>query len=200
MLVKRWRLLKPHSSECLWETFLNHYNDVIMDAIASQITSLTIVYSTVYSDADQRKHQSCASLAFVRGIHRGPVNSLHKWQVTRKMFPFDDVIMFVLVSVKSMPRTSLNMNHRTGKLCWKQYLCTGFLWPRYDDVMKWKHIPRYWPFVRGIHRSLVDSPHKGRWRGTSLFSLICAWTSGRLNTRDAVHLRRHRAHYGVIVM
>ena len=70
-----------------------HYCDVIMGAIASQITSLTIVYSTVYSDADQRKHQSSASLAFVRGIHRGAVNSPHKWPVTRKMFPFDDVIM-----------------------------------------------------------------------------------------------------------
>ena len=70
-----------------------HYNDVIMGVIASQITSLTIVYSTVYSDADQRKHQSSASLAFVRVIHRGPENSPHKWPVTRKMFPFDDVIM-----------------------------------------------------------------------------------------------------------
>ena len=72
---------------------LIHYNDVILDAIASQITSLTIVYSTVYSDADQRKHQSSASLAFVRGIHRWPVNSPLKWPVTRKMFSFDDVIM-----------------------------------------------------------------------------------------------------------
>ena len=70
-----------------------HYGDVIMNAIASQITSLTVVYSTVYSDADQRKHQSSASLASVRGVHRGPVNSTHKWPVTRKMFPFDDVIM-----------------------------------------------------------------------------------------------------------
>ena len=70
-----------------------HYADVIMGAIASQITSLTIVYSTVYSGAEQRKHQSSASLAFVRGLHRGPVNSPHKWPVTRKMFPFDDVIM-----------------------------------------------------------------------------------------------------------
>ena len=70
-----------------------HYNDVIMGAIASQITSLMIVYSTVYSDADQIKHQSSASLAFVRGIHRGPVNSPHKWPVTPKRFPFDYVIM-----------------------------------------------------------------------------------------------------------
>ena len=64
-----------------------------MGAMASQITSLPIVYSTVYSDADQRKHQSPASLAFVWGIHRGPVNSPHKWPVTQKMFPYDDVIM-----------------------------------------------------------------------------------------------------------
>ena len=64
-----------------------------MGAIASQITSLTIVYSTVYADADQRKHQSSASLAFVREIHQGPVNFPHKWPVTRKMFPFDDVII-----------------------------------------------------------------------------------------------------------
>ena len=70
-----------------------HYNDVKMRAMASQITSLTIVYSTVCSSADQRKHQSSASLAFVLGIHRWPVNSPHKKPVTRKMFPFDDVIM-----------------------------------------------------------------------------------------------------------
>ena len=78
---------------CSLAAWCHHYYDVIMDAIASQITSLTIVYSTVYSDADQSKHQSSASLAFVREIHRGPVNFPHKWPVTRKMFPFDDVIM-----------------------------------------------------------------------------------------------------------
>ena len=64
-----------------------------MDAMTSQITSLTIVYSTVYQGARGRKHQSSTSLAFVREIRRGPVNSPHKWPVTRKMFPFDDVIM-----------------------------------------------------------------------------------------------------------
>ena len=65
-----------------------------MGAIASQITSLAIVNSAFYSGADQRKHQSSASLAFVQGIHRGPVNSQHKWPVMQNMFPFDDVIMF----------------------------------------------------------------------------------------------------------
>ena len=64
-----------------------------MGTLASQITSLTIVYSALYSSADQSKHQSSASLAFVWRIHRGPVNSPHKWPVTRKMSPFDDVIM-----------------------------------------------------------------------------------------------------------
>ena len=72
-----------------------HYNDVIMSAIASQITSLMIVYSTVYTGVDQRKHQRSASLAFATGIHRWPVNSPHKGPVTRKMFPFDDIIMLI---------------------------------------------------------------------------------------------------------
>ena len=76
-----------------------HYGDVIMETIASQITSITSVYSTVYSDADQRKHQSSVSLAFVRRIHREPVNSPHKWPVTRKMFPFDDAIMKLAASL-----------------------------------------------------------------------------------------------------
>ena len=67
----------------LWS---QHYSDVIMNMMASQITIVSIVYSTVCSGADQRKHQSSASLAFVRGIHRWPVNSQHKWPVTRKMF------------------------------------------------------------------------------------------------------------------
>ena len=79
-----------------WQICPIHYNDVIMTTIASQITSLAVVYSTVYSDADQRKHQSSASLAFVWGIHRGPVNSPHKGPVTRKTFPFDDIIMICL--------------------------------------------------------------------------------------------------------
>ena len=80
-------------TDCDFILAFSNYNDVIMSAIASPITSLTIVYSTVYSDADQRKHPSSASLAFVLGIHRRPVNSPHKGPVAWKMFPFDDVIM-----------------------------------------------------------------------------------------------------------
>ena len=75
----------------------SHYSDVIMGAMASQITSLTIVYSTVYAGTDQRKHQSYASLAFVREVHRWPVDSPHKGPVTQKNLPFDDVVMFYSV-------------------------------------------------------------------------------------------------------
>ena len=77
-----------------WTFLCLHYNDVIMSAMASQITSGSIVYLTGCSGTDQRKHQSSAPLAFVRGIHRWPVNSPHKGPETRKMFPFDDVIMW----------------------------------------------------------------------------------------------------------
>ena len=69
----------------------------------------------------------------------------------------------------------------------------------YDYVIKWKHFPRYWPFQRGIHRSPVNSPHKGRWRRALMFSLICAWLNRWVYNREAGDLRRNRAHYDVIV-
>ena len=81
---------------CAHNQCSSHYSDVIMSAMASEITSITIVYSSVYSGADQRKHQSSASLAFVRKIHWSPVNSPHKGPVTRKIFPFDHIIMVII--------------------------------------------------------------------------------------------------------
>ena len=107
---------------CFTGTGAIHYSDVIMTTIASQITSLTIVSSTVYSGADQSKHQSSASLAFVWGIHRGPVNSPHKWPVTPKMFPFDDVIMHMVppvllaseVTLKHMGKSSNTRPQQTS--------------------------------------------------------------------------------------
>ena len=80
------------------------YNDIIMGAIASQITSLTIANSTVYSEADQIKYHSSASLAFVQGIPQEPVNYLHKWPVMQKMFLFDDVIMKYLIIGQRLSR------------------------------------------------------------------------------------------------
>ena len=70
----------------------------------------------------------------------------------------------------------------------------------HDDVIKWKQFPRYWPLVREIHRSPIDSPHKCQWRGALMFSLICAWMHGWANNRDGDHLRRPRAHYDITVM
>ena len=71
---------------------------------------------------------------------------------------------------------------------------------KYDDIIKWKHFPRYSPFVRGIHRSPVNSTHKDQWRGDLMFSLICTWTHGHANNRDAGDLRHHRTHTGVTVV
>ena len=98
-------LLKKHSID---------YDDVIMDTMASQITSLTIVYSIVYSGIDQRKHESSASLAFVWGINRGPANSPHKGPVTWKMFPFDDVIMWPVI------RDTMTVIWRRRNEVWKK--------------------------------------------------------------------------------
>ena len=67
-------------------------------------------------------------------------------------------------------------------------------------VIEWKHFPRYWLFVRWIHRSPVNSPHKGQWRGALMFSFICAWMDDWVNNREAGDLRRHRAHYDVTLM
>ena len=151
--------------------FCYHYDDVIMGTIASQITSHTIVYSTVYSGADQSKHQSSASLAFVWGIHRGPVNSPHKWPVTRKMFPFADVIMILPAwgliiraysrSAPSQWETALLLYRRLPLAGHKPRISRGLIILsssfQHYDVIKWKHFPRYWSFVREIHRSTKAS-------------------------------------------
>ena len=73
-------------------------------------------------------------------------------------------------------------------------------WSYHNDVIKRKQFPRYWPFERGFHRWPVNSPYNGQWHGALVFSLICAWINGWVNTHDAGNLRRHRAHYNVTVM
>ena len=143
----------------------NNYNDVIMGAIASQITSLTIVYSIVYSGADQRKHQSSASLAFVRGIHREPVNSPHKWPVTRKMFPFDDVIMLRWRrSVFSCHKFNLNIANSGAELVKLWTLCNS----PYQDTSWTLHLLSFitvTPVTVTIMASQIT--------GTGLFVTIC---------------------------
>ena len=120
-----------------WNQSLNplrvHYSDVI----ACQITGLTIVYSTVYSRADQRKHQSFTSLAFVRGIHRGPVNSPHKWTVTRKMFPFDDIIMCIYLGIHTEMVTFSITSHMEMEQGVEVILSTGRQSPTQYTVKVW---------------------------------------------------------------
>ena len=79
-------------------------------------------------------------------------------------------------------------------------LVLQYIHTMHDDVIKWKHFPRYWPFVQGIHRSPVNSPHKDQWRGAVMFSLICTRINGWVNNGEAGDWRRHRAHYDVTVM
>ena len=118
-ILAAWHGTLSASLALLWW----HYNDVIMGPTASHITSLTIVFSTVYSDAGQRKHQSSASLAFVWGIHRGPVNSPHKWPVTRKMFPFDDVIVGIHRWPVDSPHKRLEIKKNEEIICWLKKRC-----------------------------------------------------------------------------
>ena len=102
--------------------------------------------------------------------------------------------------------TNIDRSFRHCRIGWHLALLhwnitTVHLWNHtHDDVIKWKHFPRHWPFVRGIHRSPVSSPHKGQWRGALMFSLICVWINDWVNNREAGDLRRYRAHYDVTVM
>ena len=144
------RFLEIVAAEIIW-----HYDDVIMGTIASQITSLTSIYSTVYSDADQSKHQSSASLAFVCGIHRGPVNSPHKWPVTRKMFPFDDVIMG--------SRTSLVRWYIIGTFA--EISNTTIL--GWNNTLKWRHNGCVDDSNHQLHDCLLNHLFRHRWKKTS---------------------------------
>ena len=250
-----------------------HYDDVILGAMASKITSLTIVYSTVYSGADQSKHQSSASLAFVWGISPGTGEFPAQMASNKEIFPFDDVIMILPIwarygvfIVNSMTEFFFYLCHNVSCIDSNIIICLTLLGPynetrvkqyadywilyiyiyvamtlfsvnpffrflnavilgfvlltltviprgsrqlnfvqiygfsSHDDVIKRKHFPHYWPFVRGIHRWPVNSPHKGRWRGALMFSVICAWFNGWVNTREAGDLRRHRSHCDVTLM
>ena len=87
---------------------------------------------------------------------------------------------------------------RDINICTRQ--CNRSWYTSHDDVIKWKHFPRYCPFVRGIHRSPVNSPHKGQWRGALMFSFICVWIIGWVNNRETGDMRRYRAHCDVSVM
>ena len=141
-----------------------------MSAMAPQITSLPIVYSTLYSGTDQRKHQSSASLDFVRGMHQWSVNSPHKGPVTRKMHPFDDVIMFFCTLFQyhfeqcHVILSSISLHYRKWfvTINYGQNNKTTAHW----CLDLWNHrqldysINSFWPFVKRIYRWPVGSLHK----------------------------------------
>ena len=264
-----------------------------MSAMASQIISVSIVCSTVCSGADKKKTSKLRALAFVRGIHRWPVNSQHKgpetwknvsiswrhhailtvchmrcsrdaakWKCTDEFVLFihsvfqyfflywNDMPQFTNVSkVRSLYTRQVRFGDIQDSTCpsvrpsvawFSEHYCFGisvpnliyifpmplswslvifvlkgiiiyiyiyffftskywsktwrpswlqmynfFLFFFHDDVIKWKHYLRYWPFVRGIHQSPMNSPHKSQWRGALMFSLICAWMNGWVNTHEA---------------
>ena len=123
------------------------------------------------------------------------------------------------------PVQNVNQDHHYLEILWNEYIslfsqlcfCTSAdgiaLWSTvissgtmianpgsHGDVIKWKFFPGYWPFVRGIHRSPMDSPHKGQWHGALMFYLICAWTNGWAYNRDTGDLSRYHSHYDVTAM
>ena len=101
------------------------------------------------------------------------------------------------VPIESMP-TELNwLRTQIRKVTW---VCGWVFCLKNDNVINWKHFPRYWSFVVGIHRWPVNSPHKGQWRGALMFSLTCARINSWVNNREAGDLKHHRAHYDVTVM
>ena len=107
--------------------------------------------------------------------------------------------IFQIVKVDHIRCDDKNMKTIYSAYHWDDWsLIVLYSW--HNDVIKWKHFPRYWPFVWGIHRSPVNSPHKGQWRGTFMFSLTCVWINGWINTSESGDLRRYRAHYDVNVM
>ena len=131
----------------LVEKSSKNYNDVIMSPKASQITSLSIVCPTVYSGADQRKHQSSASLALVRGIHRWPVNSPHRGPVTRKMFPFDDGVVICGLVCRYQTTTKHNKTICPVLRTYSIVVIIVRFWPtEYKCICKYIYNEDFFPF------------------------------------------------------
>ena len=158
---------------------------------------------------------------FVRGIHRSPVEYSDKgqWrgalifskqrlskQANRQWFETPSRSLWRHCNGRRVMLTKKCDNSDQKRLAeaydgWELIWWVGNqLEINHDDVIKWKHFPRYWPFVRGIHRSPVISPHKGQWRGALMFTLICARINGWVNNGEAGDLRRNRPHHDAIVM
>ena len=183
------------------------------------VVTVSMMDFTVASQWARWRLKSPASRLLIQPLCEefSPVNSTHKWPVTRKMFSIwwrhhefsvarwskrcEIGITYALnpIWIHEVPMPNMYETDTSSPTGTHQHLaCFNSL--AHDDVIKWKHFPRNLPFVRGIDRSPVNSPHKGQWRGALMFSLICVWINDWVNNREDGQLRRYRAHYDVIVM
>ena len=133
-------------------------------------------------------------------LHHTVINKFaYSLQATFDCYHFISSYVHIGLNLSLSPH-STHVKMYTGVLSWYR-LCHHWCHQRlHDYVIKWKHFPYYRPFVWGIHRSPVNSPHKGQWRGALMCPLICAWKNGWVNNHEAGDLRRHHAHCDVIVM
>ena len=143
----------------------------------------------------------------------GPLDSPHKWPAIQECGKRFHVMASIMQYRVTLCRVVMRVDYVI--IAWARfqqshcYVNPNCTWSAsrlyntrsgHDDVITWKHFPRYWPFGRGIHWSPVHSPHKGQWRGALMFPLICARRNQCANNREAGDFRRHRALYDVIVM
>ena len=153
---------------------------------------------------DLKKYSWCIPVQKeIKPIIWGAAITPEPWNRQQCWFIFEDPNVRVARLLESLA-TIKEVAYRWQYLCSSYHQLSNQLAPGmssqiHDDVIKWKHIPLYWPFVRGIHRSPMNSRHKGQWRRALVFSLICVWINGWVNNREAGDLRRHRGHYDVLL-
>ena len=201
--TNRWGGWKDDATDAWWEWWHTHTNACVR---------VKYIYIYIYTYIDTF-HKSCIYKLFVGNI----------------ISPGNEIILPILTAYTPRPNIEIiflgcnaliptcipydvaEMLKNTSDICIYIYIyinsCTPFppldyawIYTKHDDVIKWKLFPRYWPFVQGIHRSPVNSPHKGQWRGALIFTLICVWINGWVNNREAGDLSSYRAHYDVTVM
>ena len=142
---------------------------------------ISFIYSTPFTKITSEK---CRTTTTRYPVLKWVVVAWHRWEDTR------------LIATATVHGRHILQNNR----CATESIATPPDNNIHDDVIKWKPFPRYWPFVRGIHRSPVNSPHQDQWRGALMLPLICIWTNAWVNNRDAGDLKRYRVHYDATVM
>ena len=129
-------------------------------------------------------------------MQRQKTNNLPQWKCWRCGKCWDAIIL----SMMTYLHEGWTVNDEGKNKLHSISIETPYTCPRHDDVIKWEHFSCNWPFVRGIHRSPVNSSHKGQWRGALMFSVSCAWINGWINNCESGDFRRHRTHYDLTVM